>query len=316
MVALKEIFDIQKPKTLTYTSMSEDIKGIHFCSSKASNNGVVGRVAKIDGVTIYPAGSITVPLKGSVLEPSLQNEDFYCAHQTAVLIPKEEMLLREKIYYILAIRSHKDKFNYGRQADRTIETLEVPSKEEIPDWVYTMEIPTYDDISESKAKEKVKLPPFSEWKCFKYEDLFDMRRGQGPSATEAKHNPGNIPYVGASAENNGITLYSSHTPKQKGNVITIATDGSVGEAFYQKNDFNSTSNIAVITIKDKELTPSIAMFLITLIKQEKYKFNYGRKWGITRMKDSIISLPVNNNDEPDWDLMERYINSLPYSKYL
>ena len=58
------------------------------------------------------------------------------------------------------------------------------------------------------------------------------------------------------------------------------------------------------------------MFLSTLINANKYKYCYGRVIGINRLKEETISLPVTEQGEPDWDLMERYINSLPYSKYL
>ena len=37
---------------------------------------------------------------------------------------------------------------------------------------------------------------------------------------------------------------------------------------------------------------------------------------IARLKEETISLPVTENGIPNWQLMEDYINSLPYSKYL
>ncbi len=46
---------------------------------------------------------------------------------------------------------------------------------------------------------------------------------------------------------------------------------------------------------------------------EKYRFNYGRKWGIDRMKKSLIKLPVDSDGKPDYKFMEDYIKSLPYS---
>ena len=156
----------------------------------------------------------------------------------------------------------------------------------------------------------------SEWKEFKYTDLFDLEKGRGPSAADAKHKPGHTPYIGASAENNGITIYSGHTPEHQGNVVTIATDGSVGEAFYQPKDFNATSNIMVLHLKGHEWNPQIGLFISTIIRQEQNKFSYGRKWGLYRMKESFISLPVTSEGQPDYDLMERYINSLPYSDCL
>ncbi|MCZ9990027.1 hypothetical protein OFR29_09340 [Brachyspira hyodysenteriae] len=65
-----------------------------------------------------------------------------------------------------------------------------------------------------------------------------------------------------------------------------------------------------------KLNKYIALFLVTVISKEKYRFNYGRKWGITRMEKTTIKLPakfINDKYEPDWEYMENYIKSLPYS---
>ena len=316
MIKITELFEIKYPKTLTLVSMTKADKGINFVSSKAKNNGVSAIVEPKEGIELYPAGSISVPLKGSVMCPSLQVKDFYCAHQTAVLIPKVELSDREKIFYILALKANKYKYNYGRQADRTLREIMLPSRDEIPSWVYKMEIPTYDDIAESKTQEKVELPPVSKWKNFEYDKIFNMNRGQGGIIKNAKDNEGENEFITSSSENNGVSLYTGLTPTEKANTITVANNGSVGEAFFHTKPYLATSDVTVLDLKDRELNSSIAMFLITLIRKEQFKFNYGRKWGVTRMKKSIIKLPVTAEGKPDYDLMERYINSLPYSKYI
>lgn len=56
-----------------------------------------------------------------------------------------------------------------------------------------------------------------------------------------------------------------------------------------------------------------ALFLCAVIRMEKYRFNYGRKWGLERMKSSVIKLPVDSNGSPDWTFMETYIKALPFS---
>ena len=104
-------------------------------------------------------------------------------------------------------------------------------------------------------------------------------------------------------------------PTHKGNTIGVNRNGSVAEAFYQSQPFCSTEDVHVFTPKFK-LNPYIALFLTTLIRQEKYRFGYGRKWGIDRMKKSIIKLPVTATGEPDWAFMEQYIKSLPYSSQI
>ena len=60
----------------------------------------------------------------------------------------------------------------------------------------------------------------------------------------------------------------------------------------------------------------IALFIISIVKMEKYRFNYGRKWNLERMNESLIKLPVDKKGNPDWQFMEDYIKSLPYSNNL
>ena len=71
--------------------MTVSENGINFVSSQDKNNGVSARVEECEGIKKYPAGVITVPLKGSVLMAHVQSEECYVAHQIAVLTPKIEM---------------------------------------------------------------------------------------------------------------------------------------------------------------------------------------------------------------------------------
>jgi predicted nucleotidyltransferase len=64
------------------------------------------------------------------------------------------------------------------------------------------------------------------------------------------------------------------------------------------------------------MTSNVGLFISTLIKKEKYRFNYGRKWHVDRMRESTIKLPVKIDGTPDWEFMENYIKSLPYSSQL
>ena len=57
----------------------------------------------------------------------------------------------------------------------------------------------------------------------------------------------------------------------------------------------------------------IAMFIITVIKANRYRFGYGRKWTIEKMKETFIKLPSRSDGDPDFEYMEKYIKSLPYS---
>ena len=58
------------------------------------------------------------------------------------------------------------------------------------------------------------------------------------------------------------------------------------------------------------------MFLTTIINIEQYRYNYGIKCSQTRIKNIKIKLPVDSKGNPDWQFMENYIKSLPYSANL
>lgn len=313
-----EVFNLNIAKSydLNALEITEQNKGIKYVSRTAKNQGVTAYVVD-SGLIKQPGHSISVPLVGaSTMFASYQPTPYVASQNIAVLTPKQEMTTLLMLYYAFIIQLSAKNYSYGRTGHSRLKELEIPSPEEIPSWVYEMEIPTFDDISEAKTTEKVELPSVNEWKSFKYSEIFNMTRGQGGTATEAKKNPGTNYYIGASDENNGITQYTSLDPTEPANRITVANNGSVGAAFYQSTPFLASSDVTVLSIKERELTPAIAIFLITLIRQEAAKINYGRKWGISRMKESIIYLPVTENGTPNWQLMEDYINSLPYSKYL
>lgn len=306
------VFNIARGTRLT---KRDQVAGdIPFITAGSIRDGFKQKITNTAGLTLHQ-NSITIDMFGFV---KYRNYAFYCDDNIIVLTPKNPIHENVLIYMSLFLQQQTaGQYDYGRQCRlKNIGNFEVPSLNEIPEWVYAITMPTFNDIAESKTQDKAELPPVNQWKDFKYPDIFILKRGAGGKASDADKNPGSHPYIGASDQNNGITKCTSLDTTEPANSITVANNGSVGAAFYQAKPYLASSDITVLTLKNYNLTPAIAMFLITLIRQEGEKVNYGRKWGISRMKESVISLPVTEQGEPDWDLMERYINSLPYSKYL
>lgn len=307
---LSDLFEIEYPTTLIFSKQKEDVNGINFVSSSGKNNGVVARVKENKNAKLYPAGVITVSLKGSVLSAFVQPEKCYVAHQIAVLTPKRKMTLQEKIFYCLCIRENKYKYNYGRQADRTLKDLEVP--DEVLESFKNVEMSNYDNINESLSKVKLNLKS-KEWRTFKYSDLFDIKKGQ--RITNSQMKSGEVPCIRPIELNNGVYRSIDIKPNHVANTITISYNGNVGEAFYQPEGYFALDDINVLYPKFN-LNPFIAMFIITLIRKEKYRFNYGRKWHLERMNESIIKLPVDKKGNPDWGFMGNFIKGLGYSREL
>ena len=59
-----------------------------------------------------------------------------------------------------------------------------------------------------------------------------------------------------------------------------------------------------------------ALFIITLINREKYKYSYGRAVYSDESANITIKLPAKNEGGPDWIFMEKFIKSLPYSRMI
>ena len=318
LVQVQDLFEVKYGSNLELNKQtklsSDDPNAIPYVSRTAKNNGVTAYIQTTDAV-LNPGHTLSVACGGSVLSTFYQAKPYYSGRDLYFLKPKIELSVRQMLYYKMCIEANKFKFNYGRQANRTLPFLEIPAPEEIPAWVETIELPQQ-YTGKPKSDEKVILPPVSEWKEFKYTDLFEITKCNGITAQEAKQKPGITPYIGSSESNNGVVLYCSEKPTYPGNTITVATDGSVGSAFYQPKPYCANCHVAMFQLRNRDFSPSIALFLCTLIKKEKYKYNFGRAWSVSRMKESFISLPVTSEGQPDYDLMERYINSLPYSDCL
>ena len=291
--------------------------GFNFVNRSNANCGVSSRILRVEKKEPFKAGSITVAMGGSVLSSFVQQEDFYTGQNVKVLVPLKEMSLSEKLFYCQCIEANRFRFStFGREANYTFDSLLVPSRDDVPPKIKKANT----DLSfnsKSLSETKIKLNT-SNWKWFRYDEIFEIKKGK--RLTKADMQDGDVPYIGAIDSNNGISAYISNDEHlHQENTITVSYNGSIAEAFYQTTKFWATDDVNVLYPKFA-LNRYIAMFLITLIHREKYRFNYGRKWDKELMESSLIKLPAvkiaPNEYEPDWQFMEDYIKSLPYSSCL
>lgn len=313
MKRLDEIFDIRNSKSLELMNCEKSESGVCFVSRTSANNGVVARVKRLDDIEPMPAHAITVALGGSVLSSFYQDEPFYTAFHVACLYPKTELSKEQMLYYAYVIEENKYRYNYGRQANRTLKNILVPDIDELPDYVSDVLVSDF-EFNQKPMIEQPMILNTDEWKWFRYDEIFEIRKGT--RLTKADMNSGQINYIGATDSNNGITAHISNNEHiHQANKITVSYNGSIAEAFYQYKEFWASDDINVLYPKF-ELNSYIALFLCTLISKEKYRFNYGRKWDKEMMKNSLIKLPVRLDNTPDWQFMEDYIKSLDYSRNL
>lgn len=165
---------------------------------------------------------------------------------------------------------------------------------------------------------------FADWKEFKLNKLFTIKKGKRLTASDQIDGTNN--YIGAIDSNNGISNHIAQSPIHLGNTISLSYNGSVGEAFYQYEPYWATDDVNALYPKFKGFNPYIGFFVCTILKKEKYKYSYGRKWTLYLMNNTVIKLPALKKDNkfviddhltfssegfiPDWQFMEQYIKSL------
>lgn len=314
LIELDKLFTVSYGNKLDLYKMSTISKSnthsVAFIARTKQNNGIVAYVEKIANVAPHQKGAITVALGGSVLSSFVQYDDFYTAQNVAVLTPICEMSEQMKMFYCVAIMENAFRYSTcGREANKTLKSLMLPDISALPMFVKDKPVPDYSDMI-LPAKKGVFEIDVSKWKPFIYDELFVIERGTGPRKQDISF--GEIPFVTSTDTNNGVSAFCDHIPTHSGNTITVNRNGSVAEAFYQENAFCSTEDVHVFNPKF-DLNKHIAFFFIALFRKEKYRYSYGRKWGMDRMNNSIIKLPVTPSGNPDYAFMERYIKSLPYS---
>lgn len=77
---------------LDKSKMKVENPTINFVGRANTNNGITTKIDKIDGITLYKSGNMTLSLGGEYLGSCfIQPEDFYTSQNVAVLTPKWNM---------------------------------------------------------------------------------------------------------------------------------------------------------------------------------------------------------------------------------
>jgi len=135
-VRVDELFTLRYGHSLELNRLTrvDAPNGVNFVGRSAANNGVTARVAVPSGVDPGLAGELTVALGGSVLSTFVQPEDFLCGRDGEILTPTDpSMSFGERLWWAHCITQNQYRFNYGRQANRTLPSILLPAV--IPSYV-------------------------------------------------------------------------------------------------------------------------------------------------------------------------------------
>lgn len=338
---LRNIFNIKYGVNLELNTCEETFTNdaINFISRTETNNGVSAKVRAIDGIAAQKAGLITVAGGGSVLSTFVQPKPFYSGRDLYTLDAKEPISMETKFFITTIIEANKFRYNYGRQANKTLPFIELklPTKKNsdgsffidiehkfsdegyVPDWQFMEDyIKSIHHKPLTTQNKSGQVPDLNvaDWGEFKIPDYFDVYAGKYYSKDDYEKGP--IPYVSASDTNNGICDMTNLKADFKGNKITIGKVGAT--AYYQPSDFCATSDVNVLSPKF-EMNVYTGLFITQIINtSENYRWSYGRQCRVGDTLGITIKLPkttaATGEVIPDWQFMEDYIKALPYGDKL
>lgn len=208
----------------------------------------------------------------------------------------------------------------------------------IPDWQFMEDYikslhhkPITTKVKTGNAKEL----SIDSWEEFKVSGLFNVKYGinmeLNTCVETTSDDPEGIAFVARTAENNGISAYVKRIEgkePQPAETITVAGGGSVLSTFVQNRPFYSGRDLYLLIAKE-DINLKVKMFISTVLFANQYRYSYGRQANKT-LPDLILKLPIKRDGNgnpviddnntysdkgfiPDWQFMEDYINSLPYS---
>lgn len=131
LVKLSSLFDITYGVNLELSNLEQIPNGLPFVSRTEKNNGVSAFVREVEGITPNPEHTLSVALGGSVLACFYQKNPYYSGRDLAYLTPKHKMTELEMIIFSVYIQKNKYRYNYGRQANKTLKEIKIPAYDDV-----------------------------------------------------------------------------------------------------------------------------------------------------------------------------------------
>lgn len=359
------ISDIYKSKAINKDDLQIAANwklGIRYITRTAENNGceLIADLSFIDNSFIQEGNAITI---GDTTATCFYQSEKFITGDHMVVVRADWLNEILALYMVTILNKEQYKYSYGRAflIDRIKETLvKLPIQYNEDGTVYIDSLKKYSDLGyvpdfdmmqqyiktlhfkylTTKNKriniQKLKISDWKEFyisRTYTQSGLFEIENCKCGSAGNL--DDGNdINYIGAKKNNNGVMrrVVRVESLVSKGNGIMFICDGegSVGYTNYMDEDFigSTTTSIGY----DEALNPYVALFLVTILDKEKFKYSYGRKYR-THINEAIIKLPIQRNlkGDPiidaskkyskegyitDWTFMENYIKALPYGDRL
>jgi hypothetical protein len=307
MTKINDLFYIKNARSKGYENYEEG--NIPFVTNGDYENAILGYVNPLNKDRVFNKQSICL---STFCEASIPEIPFLPRGNggsgLVVLVPKENMTEEELYFYASQLNMFRWRFSFSRMLiGRRIVNLNLVKYKQIS---FKIKEKFKELLPEDNKKEIISQN--KNIKIFKVEDLCEVDKKKA-LPQNALTSGGKIPYVTTSSFNNGVSEFTDEKPNAEGKCLTIALNGSVGEAFFQIDDFITSGDNAVLTLKDK-YNPYLLIYVGVLIRNHQWRYNYYRKLTLGKLKNLTLPMPTKNG-KIDLDYIEKLVkNCYGYSK--
>lgn len=321
--SIDEIFYHSRGKRLIRLNQVEG--DIAYVSSTKFNNGVNNYITPPNYMKIYK-NCITIANSGSVGATFYHDYNFVASDHVTVLWLKDRPLTKKiAMYLITLLEKLGDNYFFNREmSDKRISKdyikLPVDDNGKV-NWNYIENfmdeiIPVAKWDNKSLVQKNLNISLLNNCIEIPITKVFNIRSIKKRISSKQLVS-GDYYYITTSNKNFGFSGFHNEF-SEEGKVFTVdsATDG---KCFFQQEKFIGSDHVEILEIKEEyqnKLNVYTAVYLQTILNYYLDKYEYSRKRSQNRIKKEKIYLPVNENDEIDWDAMELFIKRLPYSNLL
>lgn len=331
-----DLFDIINGKGITTEEIENYPGDLEAVQSGEGNNGVMGHIDKAyccrKGYPYCEEPCLTVARSGTSGFVSFHQNGCVVGDSAKILLLKEPRAKTIQVYLFMQtlLAANRFKYTYGRKVTEALykETaVKLPaSSDGKPDWQW---MESYIDSLHSEPlktnnADKAILDAFvfdiREWREFRVEELFDsIYKVASYDDSELERvdvwSEKAIPYVTRTDLDNSVkslVLSAGLANIEAGNAIVIGDTTST--ISYQPGPFVAGEHI--IAARADWMNKYTGLFITCLLRQERYRYSYGRAYKLDSIRNTEIRLPVTSDGVPDWQWMESYIELLPYGDRL
>ena len=228
------------------------------------------------------------------------------------------------LFVATELRKQFAKFSYGNQLSSSTllrQKFQLPSIDGSPDWNFMSAYMRQEEkvlmkeaisrLERQLAENHAEPVVFKgrEWRAFKVSEIFPSIQ-RGKRIKRADHVEGDVPYVSASALNNGVDGFIGNREGIRvfANCLSLANSGSVGSAFFHPYAFVASDHVTKLEREGADRY--IYLFFPPVFSRMAERYGFNHEISDARITRERIMLPVTPDGTPDWAFMSAYMQQL------